>query len=84
MKTQFLSLLFALCIGAAATADAKPSPGAKSKRAYSHKSESSKGKTNKAQFRSQSVRPVIDLHPHKAGTFKTTKAAPSYKYYNPR
>ncbi|MBO2011725.1 hypothetical protein [Hymenobacter negativus] len=84
MKASFFSLLLALCVGAAATADAKPSPGAKSKRAYSHNSESSRGKTSKAQFRSQSIRPVIDLHPHKAGTFKTAKAAPSYKYYNPR
>jgi hypothetical protein len=84
MKTYFFSLLFAVCVGAAATADAKPSPGAKSKRAYSHKSESGKGKTSKAQFRRESLRPTIDLHPHKASTFKTSKAAPSYKYYNPR
>lgn len=84
MKTYCFSLLLAVCLGAATTADAKPSPGAKSKRAYSHSNESSKGKNNKAQFRKQSIRPVIDLHPHKAGTFKTAKAAPSYKYYNPR
>ncbi len=84
MKTYFFSLLLAACIGAAATADAKPGPGVKSKRAYSHNSESGKGKNNRAQFRNQSIRPVIDLHPHKAGTFKTAKAAPAYKYYNPR
>lgn len=85
MKTYSLLLLFALSIGAA-TVTAKPSPGAKSKRAYSHNSESGRGKTNKAQFRKQNPNsgPLIDLHAHKAGTFKTAKAAPAYKYYNPR
>jgi hypothetical protein len=84
MKPHFLSLVLALCIGTTALADAKPNPGAKSKRAYSHKSESGQGKNSKAQFRRESIRPVIDLHPKKAGTFKTTKSAPAYKYYNPR
>ncbi|GAB3572563.1 hypothetical protein [Hymenobacter daeguensis] len=84
MKTYFFSLLLALCMGAATVATAKPGPGARSKRAYSHTSESGRGKATKARFRSQSIRPVIDLHPHKAGVFKTTKSAPAYKYYNPR
>ena len=84
MKSSFFSLLLALCIGAAATVGAKPGPGAKPKRAYSHASESGKGKNTKARFRSQSTRPVIDMHPNKPTTFKTTKAAPPYKYYNPR
>jgi hypothetical protein len=83
MKTYFFPLLLALCVGAT-TVEAKPGPGAKSKRAYSHQAESGKGKANKAQFRRQSQRPTIDLHPNKPTTFKTTKAAPPYKYYNPR
>ena len=83
MKPFFLPLLLAFCISATAVS-AKPGPAMKSKRAYSHSSDAGKGKNDKAQFRSQSIRPVIDLHPHKSGTFKTAKAAPHYKYYNPR
>jgi hypothetical protein len=84
MKTYFFPLLLALCVGTATAVDAKPGPGAKSKRAYTHHAESGKGRTSKVQFRNESTRPVIDLHPNKPTTFKTTKAAPPYKYYNPR
>jgi hypothetical protein len=84
MKTHCFSLLLALCLGAATTTDAKPSPGAKAKRAYAHTSESGWGKTSKVRFRNPSIRPVIDLHPNKPGSFKTTKPTPPYKYYTPR
>ena len=48
-----------------------------------HAAEAGKGKSDKAQFRRESTRPTVDLHPHKLETFKTTKAKHHYKFKNP-
>ena len=80
---HFVALLF-LFVLAAGTAQAQAKPKVKPKRAFAHTTESSQGKTSRAQFRRESSRPVIDLTPHKLETFKTAKANKNYKYKNPR
>ena len=84
MKKVFPFLLLALCLDFASFAATGPRSKAKAKRAFTHNSESGKGKANKAQFRRESIRPVVDLTPHKLETFKTSKAAPHYKWAKAR
>ncbi|MBH8559075.1 hypothetical protein [Hymenobacter negativus] len=80
---SLLLLAFGLSLTLPATAQSRPKL---KKRAFSHTSESSKGKNNKAHFRRENGPnlPVIDLKPHKLESFKTAKAPKPYKYYNPR
>ena len=80
---SLLLLGFGLSLTLPATAQSRPKL---KKHAFSHTSESSRGRNNKAHFRQENVgsRPVIDLKPHKLESFKTAKSPKPYKYYNPR
>ncbi|MBF9224055.1 hypothetical protein [Hymenobacter ruricola] len=80
MKQVLLLLLFTVFAAGSVQAQAKPK--VKAKRAFSHTSESSHGKTAKTQFRSQKIRPVIELRPHSLERSKTVKAPKPYKYSN--
>lgn len=82
MKNIITLLALALWVGFAnpASAQSRPKVKVKAKRAFSHRSETSKGKTNKAQFRHEGKGAVIDLHPGKPGQFKTARANKPYKY----
>lgn len=82
---KLFSLLF-LGIGLSLTlpATARPHPKLKARRAFSHNSESGRGRDNRVRFRRENSRPVIDLKPHKLEAFKTVKAPRPYKYYSPR
>ncbi|MBF9140930.1 hypothetical protein [Hymenobacter properus] len=80
MKQLFLLLLLA-CF-ATSTVQAQNRPKVKAKRAFSHTSESSKGKTSKVHFRRETIRPVIDLKPNSLERSKTVKAPKAYKYSN--
>ncbi|MDO7846373.1 hypothetical protein Q5H92_08400 [Hymenobacter sp. M29] len=80
MKKFFLLLL--LTCFAAGTIQAQNRPKVKAKRAFAHPSESSKGKASRAQFRHETIRPVIDLKPHSLERSKTVKAPKAYKYSN--
>ncbi|WP_210518927.1 hypothetical protein [Hymenobacter terricola] len=78
---KFLPLaLFMLCIGLTNQAAAQSKPKLRPKRAFAHNSEARRGKNDKAHFRSESKRPIIDLTPHKSTTFKTAKANKPYKF----
>jgi hypothetical protein len=84
---KFFSLLFlSLSMTLTLAATAQPHPKMKAKRAFSHTSESSRGKNNKAHFRPENggSRPVIDLNPHKLESFKTIKSPKPYKFRNPK
>ena len=83
MKKLFFLPLLALGIGLATPATAQSASKVKAKRAFAHNSEAGRGKTNKVQFRRESTRPVIDLHPKKTTSFKTVKAQKPYKFSNP-
>ena len=83
MNKLFSLLLLGLGLSLTIPATAQSRPKSK-KRAFSHTSESGRGKNNKAHFRHESTRPVIDLTPHKLETFKTSKAPKHFKYYNPK
>ena len=84
MKNIIPHLLVALVLssGVASSATAQKRPKGNSKRAFSHNSESGKGKTSKARFRRESDRPVIDLNPNSLVKTKTTKAPKPYKFSN--
>ena len=84
MHKFFFLMLLGLGLSLTLPATAKPRPKPKAKRAFSHGSESGQGKNNKAQFRREGGRPVIDLRPHRLESFKTTQSPKPYKYYNPR
>ncbi|MGY3091035.1 hypothetical protein ACVWYF_004099 [Hymenobacter sp. UYAg731] len=84
MHKFFSLLLLGLGLGLTIPATAQSRPKVKAKKAFSHTSESSRGKNNKAQFRHESTRPVIDLTPHKLETFKTSRAPKHFKYYHPK
>jgi hypothetical protein len=77
-------LLLGLGLSLTLPATAQSRPNVKAKRAFAHKSESGQGKNNKAHFRKEGIRPVIDFKPHKLESFKTAKSPKPYKYYNPR
>ncbi len=79
MASYLPSLLIVFSIG---FASAQPRPRVKASRAFAHAAEAGKGKSDKAQFRHESTRPTVDLHPHKLETFKTTKARHHYKFKN--
>lgn len=80
MNKLFLLLLFAFSLGTVGRATAQDRPKGNLKRAFSHSSVASKGKNNKAHFRHEGVRPVIDLNPHSPEKFKTSKAPHHYKF----
>ena len=80
MNKLFPLLLVALGLGTAGLATAQDRPKGSLKRAFSHSSEAGKGKNNKAHFRRESIRPVIDLNPHSPEKFKTAKANHHYKF----
>ncbi|HEX8507689.1 MAG TPA: hypothetical protein VF630_20165 [Hymenobacter sp.] len=82
MKNILSRLLIALVLsgGVLGSAAAKQLPKVKAKRAFAHTSEAGKGKTNKAQFRRENDRPVIDLNPKSLTRTKTTKAPKPFKY----
>ncbi|HEX8326185.1 MAG TPA: hypothetical protein VF629_01505 [Hymenobacter sp.] len=84
MKNIIPHLLVALVLssGIASSAAAQKRPKSSAKRAFSHNSESSKGKTSKARFRRENDRPVIDLNPNSLVKTKTTKAPKPYKFSN--
>ena len=80
----FVMLLLIFVFGVAGV-QAQKNPKAKAKRAFSHTSESSEGKTNKARFRHESKGfNIIDLHPKSPARFKTAKANKNYKFSNGR
>ena len=78
MKNYFLVLALFTC--ASSTSQAQHRPKIKSRHAFTHSSEASKGKLSKARFRRESSVPVIDLNPRSIGKFKTVKAPKPYKY----
>lgn len=80
MNKYFLLLLCAFGLSIAGQATAQSRPKGSLKRAFSHTSEASKGRTNKAHFRRENIRPVIDLNPHSPEKFKTAKANRHYKF----
>ena len=81
MNTLFPALLFILSISYASIATAQSRPKIKTKYAFSHNSESSKGKTNKARFRRENKNSgVIDLHPRSPEKFKTAKTNKNYRF----
>jgi len=80
MKQLFLLLLLACFTAGTVQAQSRPKP--KAKRAFSHNSESGRDKASKAQFRRETVRPVIELRPHSLERSKTVKAPKPYKYSN--
>ncbi|GAB3658739.1 hypothetical protein GCM10027594_29950 [Hymenobacter agri] len=80
MNKLFLLLLFAFSLSTAGRAAAQDRPKGNLKRAFNHSSEAGKGKNNKAHFRRESLRPVIDLNPHSPEKFKTAKANHHYKF----
>jgi hypothetical protein len=84
MKNIIPHLLVALVLssGVASVAEAQKRPKIKAKRAFSHNAEAGKGKTNKARFRRENDRPVIDLNPNSLVKTKTTKAPKPYKFSN--
>ena len=73
-------LLLLLSVFAAGSVQAQGKPKVKAKRAFSHSSESSRGKTAKTQFRRETIRPVIDLKPNSLERSKTVKAPKPFKY----
>ena len=78
-KVSFL-LLVAFSLSTASQAVAQSRPKGSLKRAFSHNSGAGSHKNNKAQFRHESRRPVIDLNPHTSEKFKTAKAGHHYKF----
>jgi len=83
MKKYLPALLFLFSIGFASTAAAQSRPKIRTKHAFSHNSESGKGKTNKAQFRRENKGAgFIDLHPRSLEKFKTAKSNRNYKFSN--
>ena len=80
MNKFFLLLLFAFSLNTAGLATAQNRPKGNLKRAFNHSSGASAGKNNKAQFRRENIRPVIDLNPHTPEKFKTAKAGRHYKF----
>lgn len=79
-KFLLFLLLLAFGLSSAGPATAQSRPKGNLKRAFSHQSGAGKGKNNKAQFRRENVRPVIDLNPHSPEKFKTAKANHHYKF----
>ena len=77
------SLLFLAITFSASVAVGQHRPKTNLKRAFSHSSEAGKGKNDKAHFRKESIRPVIDLNPHSPEKFKTAKANHHYKFSKP-
>ena len=84
VRTISSLLLLGLGLSLSLPAIAQPYPKGKAKRAFSHSSEANRGKNNKARFRHEGNRPIIDLRPHKLESFKTAKSPKPYQYYNPR
>ena len=80
MNKLFLLLLFFFSLSAAGLATAQNRPKGNLKHAFRHSSEASKGKNNKAHFRREAIRPVIDLNPHIPEKFKTAKVGHHYKF----
>ena len=78
-KISFL-LLLAFSLSTAGLASAQGRPKGSLKRAFNHNSGAGSGKNNKAHFRHESSRPVIDLNPHTPEKFKTAKAGHHYKF----
>ena len=80
MNRFFLFLLLvAFSLSTTSPAGAQSRPKGNLKRAFSHNSGAG-GKNNKAHFRRESLRPVIDLNPHSLEKFKTAKAGHHYKF----
>jgi hypothetical protein len=78
MKRIFpLLLAFLVGISSAANAQSKPK---KARHAFSHSAVAGTGKNDKATFRRENKRPVIDLAPHSQTKFKTAKANKPYKF----
>ncbi|MDQ2772275.1 MAG: hypothetical protein M3Y54_17450 [Bacteroidota bacterium] len=80
MKNLFHLLLITLLLGSAGVAVGQNRPKGNVKRAFKHTSEAGKGRNDKAHFRKENVRPVIDLNPHSPEKFKTAKANHHYKF----
>ena len=83
VKNLFSLLFIALLFGSFSDATGQSRPKIKAKRAFNHSSEAGKGRNDKAHFRKESVRPVIDLNPHSLEKFKTAKANHHYKFSKP-
>ena len=80
---HFITLLLLLFVFGVADVQAQKKPKVKARRAFSHTSESSEGKTNKARFRHENKGfSMIDLHPKSPTRFKTAKANKDYKFSN--
>ncbi len=82
MKNLF-SLLFLALTLSTSVAVGQHRPKVKAKRAFNHSSEAGKGRNDKAHFRKENARPVIDLNPHSPEKFKTAKANHHYKFSKP-
>ncbi|GAA4035406.1 hypothetical protein GCM10022409_20090 [Hymenobacter glaciei] len=80
MNKLSLLLLFAFSLSTAGVATAQNRPKGNLKRAFKHESGAGAGKNNKAQFRRENIRPVIDLNPHSLEKFKTAKANKHYRF----
>lgn len=78
MKHCLLLLAIMACTSSLSHAQSRPQK--KYKRTYNHSAEASKGRNSKAQFRRESIRPVIDLNPRSLEKSRTTKAPRPYKY----
>ena len=77
---KFFLLLFACSLSTAGLATAQSRPKGNLKHAFSHRAVAGSGRNNRAQFRRESIRPVIDLNPHTPEKFKTAKAGHHYKF----
>ena len=73
-------LLLAFSLSTAGLASAQNRPKGNLRRAFSHNSGAGGHKNNKAHFRRENSRPVIDLNPHTPEKFKTAKAGHHYKF----
>lgn len=79
---SLLLLGFGFGLASPATAQFKPK---KSKRAFLHSAENSRGKNDRSHFRHERLiqAPIIDLGRGKSTKFKTAKANRPYKFPNP-
>ena len=77
-KLVFL-LLFTFSLSTAGLATTQGRPTGNINRAFNHSSGATAGKNSGVRFRRESVRPVIDLHPHTPEKFKTAKV--NHHYY---
>ena len=80
MNNVFFLPVLLFCLSIAGQAGAQGRPKVHLKRAFNHTSEAGKGKNDRAHFRKENTRPVIDLNPHTPEKFKTAKVGHHYKF----